>query len=102
MAAVTLRDDVDRSDANVAKVMKEFGKFAANALPGYAIPKFLRLMPEMEVTGTFKHRKVDYMKQGFDPRTIPERMYWHNPATNQYEPFGVQEFNNVVSGKAKL
>ena len=43
---------------------------AANSrpiLPPYARPIFLRLRPEMEITGTFKLRKVELVKDGFDP-----------------------------------
>src|SRR6202012_5141592 len=39
-------------------------------LPAYARPVFLRVQPEMEVTGTFKQRKVELVKEGFDPATI--------------------------------
>jgi len=36
-------------------------------LPSYARPLFVRLRSQMEITATFKHRKVTYVKQGFDP-----------------------------------
>ena len=39
-------------------------------LPAYARPIFLRLTPALEVTGTFKQRKIDLVRDGFDPATI--------------------------------
>ena len=36
-------------------------------LPAYARPVFLRFRPELDVTGTFKPRKVELVAQGFDP-----------------------------------
>ena len=36
-------------------------------LPAYARPVFLRLQGEVETTGTLKYRKVDLVKEGFDP-----------------------------------
>lgn len=33
-------------------------------LPSYARPIFLRISREIEVTGTFKHRKVDLVQAG--------------------------------------
>ncbi|MGB6085416.1 long-chain-acyl-CoA synthetase, partial [Parvibaculum sp.] len=48
-------------------------------LPDYAVPVFLRIQPEMEVTGTFKHRKVELVKEGFDPSTISEPLYFNCP-----------------------
>ena len=34
-------------------------------LPGYAIPLFIRIVPSLETTSTFKSRKVDLRDQGF-------------------------------------
>jgi len=45
------------------------------ALPAYAVPLFLRLKPEQEVTGTFKFKKVDLKREGFDPLLISEPLY---------------------------
>lgn len=72
MAAVRLREGVDASPSNVREVMKRLGALATKKLPGYAIPRFVRIMPEIEITGTFKQRKVDLVKAGFDPRTVTD------------------------------
>ncbi len=37
------------------------------ALPRYAVPLFLRLREHQDITSTFKHRKVDLKREGFDP-----------------------------------
>ncbi|MDR3507000.1 MAG: long-chain-acyl-CoA synthetase [Caulobacteraceae bacterium] len=44
-------------------------------LPAYARPVFVRLQPEMEITGTFKYRKVDLVKDGFDPSVIKQPLF---------------------------
>ena len=36
-------------------------------LPSYARPLFLRIQPEMDITSTFKHKKTELQKEGFDP-----------------------------------
>ena len=64
MAAITLRDDVDQSTENVKELMKRLGTFATAKLPGYAVPKFVRVMSQMEVTGTFKERRKKKRKEG--------------------------------------
>ncbi len=45
-------------------------KHIASQLASYAIPQFVRLLPEMESTGTFKQRKVGigYMVLGLGYR----------------------------------
>ncbi|MAL10208.1 MAG: long-chain-acyl-CoA synthetase [Maricaulis sp.] len=43
-----------------------------DALPPYARPVFLRLQHETDTTGTFKFRKVDLVKQGYDPAIVTD------------------------------
>ncbi|MEI9885395.1 MAG: long-chain-acyl-CoA synthetase [Rhizomicrobium sp.] len=74
----------------------------AGNLPIYARPLFVRLQPEMEITGTFKQRKVDLVKEGFDPTAIREPLYWLNHASNRYEPLTPQAYAAIVSGKVKF
>ena len=74
----------------------------ANNLPVYARPVFLRLTPEMEVTGTFKQRKVELVQEGFDPAGIPEPIYWLDPATQAYERLDAARYADIASGRVKL
>jgi fatty-acyl-CoA synthase len=74
----------------------------ASNLPAYARPVFLRLMPEMEITGTFKQRKVDLVKEGFDPSAIAEPLYWLDPASQRYERLDAARFADIASGRVKL
>ena len=53
MAAITLNDGVAGLN------LDEFSTFVSNALPKYAVPIFLRIQGEIEVTGTFKMLKGD-------------------------------------------
>jgi hypothetical protein len=39
-------------------------------LPPYAVPLFVRLLPQQETTGTFKHMKNTYRTQGIDPKYV--------------------------------
>ena len=47
--------------------VKKFAAFVNEELPPYARPVFVRVAHELETTGTFKYRKVDLVKDGFDP-----------------------------------
>ena len=83
----------------------DIGKLAAalaGNLPTYARPVFIRLLPELEITGTFKQRKVDLVKDGFDPTAIRDPLYWLDPATGQYEPLTREAVDAIASGKVKL
>ena len=71
-------------------------------LPAYARPIFLRLTPALEVTGTFKQRKIDLVRDGFDPATIADPLYWLNPAFGNYEPLTPAHYADIVEGRVKL
>jgi fatty-acyl-CoA synthase len=73
-----------------------------STLPSYARPVFVRLLPQMEITGTFKQRKVELVKEGFDPSAIAEPLYWLDPATYKYEPLTAAAYADICSGRVKL
>jgi fatty-acyl-CoA synthase len=78
------------------------GERLKGSLPAYARPVFLRLQPAMEVTGTFKQRKVELVKQGFDPSTIADPLYWYDPATGRYERLDSARYAGIVQGSVKF
>ena len=47
--------------------VKKFAAFVNEELPPFARPVFVRVARALETTGTFKYRKVDLVKDGFDP-----------------------------------
>ncbi len=71
MAGLVVSEDFD---------LKRFGDHISQALPPYAQPVFLRLLPVIDTTGTFKHRKVDLVTAGFDPGLIKDKVYYRSPA----------------------
>ena len=78
MGAVVFKGNLDTFDG------KAFAKHLKPNLPTYGVPVFLRLKSELEVTGTFKHRKVELKKEGFDPDAIGEPVYVLLPGTDEY------------------
>jgi len=71
-------------------------------LPAYARPMFLRLSPRIEVTGTFKQRKVDLVREGFDPSAIADPLYFLDPDTGQYERLTPQRYGEILAGRTRL
>ncbi|MES1923717.1 long-chain-acyl-CoA synthetase [Salinisphaera sp. T31B1] len=61
MAAITPHDSLEAID------WRGLVSHLRDTLPAYAIPVFIRLRPEQEVTGTMKYRKVDLKKAGYAP-----------------------------------
>jgi len=71
-------------------------------LAPYARPIFLRLSPRIEVTGTFKQRKVDLVRQGFDPSAISDPLYFMDAASGRYEALTAERHGEILAGTIRL
>ncbi|XP_070539234.1 long-chain fatty acid transport protein 6-like [Ptychodera flava] len=81
---------------------KSFYDHVTSSLPTYACPRFLRMMKTLETTGTYKYKKADLVKQGFNPNEVPETLYYMDMASSTYKPLDNSSYLHIVAGKAKL
>jgi fatty-acyl-CoA synthase len=51
-------------------------------LPPYARPKFLRVADRIATTSTFKHTKIDLVRDGFDPAATTDPIYLDDAAND--------------------
>jgi fatty-acyl-CoA synthase len=63
-----------------------FFAFTSRRLPPYAVPLFVRLTPDADVTSTFKLRKVDLQEQGYDPARVADPLFVRDEARATYVP----------------
>lgn len=56
---------------------------AAKALPSYAIPLFIRVKADADITATFKLRKVDLQKSGY-AAVAGDELYAADAAAGRY------------------
>ena len=61
-----------------------------------------RLLPQMEITGTFKHRKVDLVKEGFDPKVLGDPLYYRDPEKGGYVPLDPSAFERIEQGEIRV
>jgi fatty-acyl-CoA synthase len=59
--------------------IKVFGDHVEQELPSYAQPVFVRILPTIETTGTFKYRKVDLVREGYDLGQVRTPLYVKTP-----------------------
>ena len=71
-------------------------------LAAYARPLFLRVRGEIETTGTFKHRKVDLVNDGFDPTRIPDPLYFRDDARGRFVPLDQRLYEEILAGRARV
>jgi fatty-acyl-CoA synthase len=88
---VNAQFDVDRLSALVQR-----------ELAAYARPLFLRILPQMEITGTFKHRKVDLVREGFDPSQLTDPVHFLDPAQGRYVLLDAATCEAIRTGRIRI
>jgi acyl-CoA synthetase (AMP-forming)/AMP-acid ligase II len=96
MVALVLRDGQDFDpEAFQAHVDRE--------LPAYARPLLVRLKRTIATTGTFKMKKSELQREGFDPSTNNEEpTYVRHPERHVYVLVDVELYRQVVEGRLRL
>lgn len=95
MAAVTIREGHKFDCA-------ELFIHVTNFLPGYACPKFIRVVDQMDITGTFKHRKTKLVEQGFDIGVIEDTMYVIDVKQKTYALLTGEHVHKIHEGLLKF
>jgi fatty-acyl-CoA synthase len=72
------------------------------ALPSYARPAFLRIQAAPEMTGTFKLRKVELQKQGFDPGASTDPILYRDDARRAYLPLDTEIVSRIERGEIRF
>ena len=71
-------------------------------LPDYARPLFLRIREALDVTATFKQKKMDLVQQGFDPSKSADAIYFNDPATRSFVRLDQAFYGRIQAGAVKL
>ena len=93
MAAIVCDQDLNLADLR--------SDLAAH-LPDYARPLFLRIRGEIDVTATFKQRKISLVKDGFDPAHIRDAIFFDDPRTGAYVRLDDSLYKQIVSGAVRF
>jgi fatty-acyl-CoA synthase len=65
---------------------RAFFDYTENRLPNYAAPVFVRLSRSADMTATFKLRKVDLQREGYDARGVADPLYLRDETLRAYVP----------------
>ncbi|NXY89146.1 S27A1 protein, partial [Alcedo cyanopectus] len=71
-------------------------------LPPYARPVFLRLLPQVDTTGTFKIQKTRLQREGFNPHQTSDRLYFLDIKAGKYIPLDEHLYQRIQAGQASL
>ncbi|XP_049929593.1 long-chain fatty acid transport protein 2-like [Epinephelus moara] len=95
MAAVTLKEEEDFDCSDTYKQV-------VNYLPVYARPRFIRIQPCLEMTGTFKMKKVKLVEEGFNPAHIKDPLYFLDTEKKTYVPLTEDIYGAIARREIKL
>ena len=82
-------------------LMELHAHLAAN-LPDYARPLFVRVQNEIDVTGTFKQKKVELVKEGFDPSQIADPIYFNDPQSRTFVRLDPALYERIEKGDIRV
>lgn len=86
---------------NVMK-LGDFYSHMRKSLPPYAIPCFVRLNQKIETTGTFKLPKVALQKEGFNPESILDPIFYLDVNSRTYQKLDQTVYQDILSGKMRF
>ena len=79
----------------------DFSSFVSNKLPTYAQPIFVRIIEELETTGTFKLKKNDLREEAYHLDKVKgNQIFIKKPGQNSYTPLDRDYYEIIESGEA--
>jgi fatty-acyl-CoA synthase len=93
MAAVVAKDNL-----NLTALRDDL----AQQLPEYARPVFLRIRQDSDVTTTFKQKKIDLVKEGFDPGHTVDPVYFNDPQRKAFVRLDAALYDRINAGQVRL
>ncbi|KDQ86778.1 hypothetical protein L798_06497 [Zootermopsis nevadensis] len=77
-----------------------FVKGVQENLPSYARPLFIRVLSQLQMTGTFKLKKLDLQVEGFNPHQIKDKLFFLSGG--QYVPLTGKLYEDIMNGRTRL
>jgi fatty-acyl-CoA synthase len=71
-------------------------------LPEYARPLFIRIVSALELTGTFKLRKLELALEGYDPARVRDALYMDDAANSAYVTLDRQRYEQLLARTVRL
>ncbi|CAB3361053.1 Hypothetical predicted protein [Cloeon dipterum] len=89
-------------DADDTVDISKLGKSLAKYLPPYAQPIFVRLAKKIDVTSTFKLKKFNLQKEGFNPANVgSDRLYFRVSKDGDFKELTSSLYEEIVAGKVQ-
>lgn len=74
----------------------------AQRLPAYARPVFVRISRELDATETFKQKKGELAREGFDPTATADPLFMFELKSGAYVALDSETFAHIADGTIRL
>ena len=74
----------------------------AQHLPNYAWPVFLRIVPNISATATFKPLRTALAREGYDPASVKNPLYAYDKGRGAYLRLDAAMLEAIVTGKVRI
>lgn len=82
--------------------LSHFHSSLKKSLPNYAIPCFVRIVDELQTTGTYKLPKSMLQKEGYDPSLIHDPLFFLDPRSQEFVRMTPDLYNDIINCKIRL
>jgi fatty-acyl-CoA synthase len=93
MTAIVVGDEFD-----FAKLQDHLSR----RLPAYAHPVFVRICAALDTTETFKQKKHQLAREGFDPLLVTDLLFYREPGSGAYRPIKAADHARILDGSVRL
>jgi fatty-acyl-CoA synthase len=80
----------------------EFSDHISRRLPAYACPVAIRICASLDTTETFKQKKQELMRGGFDPGLVKDRLLFRDEKSGAYRPIDAIGYARILDGSIRL
>ncbi|RZC32918.1 long-chain fatty acid transport protein 4, partial [Asbolus verrucosus] len=81
--------------------LAELAEGTKKALPSYARPVFIRILKKLDMTGTYKLKKNDLQKEGFNVNAISDSIYYLD-STGAYSLLTPDAYEKINNGSIRV
>lgn len=71
-------------------------------LPNFALPLFVRISSNIDVTSTFKHKKNELKDEGFNPESTRDTIFFYDSLQQAYVKLNRALYERIVVGEVRL
>jgi fatty-acyl-CoA synthase len=82
--------------------LAEFRDHLSRRLPAYACPIIVRFCIALDTTETFKQKKQQLVRDGFDPRFVTDPLFFMDPKAGAYRPIDAADYARILEGSIRL